>query len=173
MTLPTARFARPAARITLALALAAGAPAGVALAQNDADRRAPAAAEQEAERLPITQLTLYRSGVGSFERRGLVEGDATVRLRFDADQINDILKSMVALDLDGGRIEGVSYGSREPLARRLASFGINIADNPSMAEVAVAAARGADPRAVARGRCAPGQRAGCGDARGGAGGHPR
>src|SRR5690606_12271286 len=69
------------------------------------------------------------------ERSGLIEGDATVQLRFDAEQINDILKSMVALDLDGGRIESVGYGSREPLARRLASFGINIADNPSMAEL--------------------------------------
>ncbi|MFG0282834.1 MAG: hypothetical protein ACF8R7_00290 [Phycisphaerales bacterium JB039] len=97
------------------------------------------------DQLPITALTLYRSGVGSFERTGLVEGDADIQLRFDADQINDILKSMVALDLDGGRIESVSYGSREPLERRLASFGINIADNPSMAEL-LARVRGAPIR---------------------------
>ena len=97
------------------------------------------------DQLPITSLTLYRSGVGSFERTGLIEGDADIQLRFDADQINDILKSMVALDLDGGRIESVSYGSREPLERRLASFGINIADNPSMAEL-LARVRGAPIR---------------------------
>ncbi|MBX3322683.1 MAG: hypothetical protein KF757_06800 [Phycisphaeraceae bacterium] len=82
--------------------------------------------------LPVTNLTLYRSGVGYFERAGLVQDDTTVQLRFATDQINDILKSMIALDLDGGDIEGASYGSKEPLARRLASFAVNIADNPSM-----------------------------------------
>ncbi len=82
--------------------------------------------------LPVTNLTLYRSGVGYFERAGLVQDSTTVQLRFATDQINDILKSMIALDLDGGDIVGASYGSKEPLARRLASFAVNIADNPSM-----------------------------------------
>ncbi len=87
--------------------------------------------------LPIKRITLYRSGVGSFERRGLIEGDARVQFRFNADQINDILKSMVVLDLSRGQgsIEGISYASKEPLARRLASFGINISDNPSAGEL--------------------------------------
>lgn len=81
--------------------------------------------------LPITGITLYRSGVGTFERRGLIEGDQRVQLRFKTEQINDILKSMVLLDLDGGRIDAVSYGSKEPLERRLASFGVDISDDPS------------------------------------------
>lgn len=88
------------------------------------------------ETLPIKRITLYRSGVGSFERRGLVDGDATVQLRFGADQINDILKSMVVLDLSGqGRVGGISYASKEPLARRLASFGVNIADEPALGTI--------------------------------------
>lgn len=90
----------------------------------------PALAQQT--ELPLSRLTLYRSGVGFFERRAIVDGDADIQLNFDADQINDILKSMVLLDLGGGRIESVGYGSREPLERRLASFGIDISDNPSM-----------------------------------------
>ncbi len=84
------------------------------------------------EDLAISSITLYRSGVGAFQRQGIVSGNAEVSLSFDADQINDILKSMVLLDLDGGRIEAASYGSKEPLARRLASFAIDISDNPSM-----------------------------------------
>lgn len=129
------RHTRHARRAGLfALVLAAGAPIAIAAPQDAEDQQ-----------LPITSLTLYRSGVGSFERRGTIEGDASVQLRFDAGQINDILKSMVVLDLDGGRIDGVSYGSREPLDRRLASFGINIADNPSMPEL-LARLRGAPVR---------------------------
>ena len=87
------------------------------------------------EPLPIRKITLYRSGVGYFERTGDVTDNAEVTLRFNTDQINDILKSMVLLDLGGGRIDSVSYGSKEPLAKRLASFGINIADNPAASEL--------------------------------------
>lgn len=94
----------------------------------------PALAQQEAA-LPVTNITLYRSGVGYFERRGQVQDDAEVQIRFSTDQINDILKSMVLLDLDGGMIEAASYGSKEPLARRLASFAVDISDNPSMGEL--------------------------------------
>ena len=75
-------------------------------AQNDPDAQ-----------LPVTAVTLYRSGVGSFERSGTVTGDTSISLSFDADQINDILKSLVVLDLDGGRIGGVSYSSDEPIGR--------------------------------------------------------
>ncbi len=75
--------------------------------------------------LPVTAVTLYRSGVGSFERSGSVTGDASVRLSFEADQINDILKSLVVLDLDGGRVGGVSYSSDEPIGRRLQALGLN------------------------------------------------
>ncbi len=77
---------------------------------------AVAAAAAGEDRLPIEAITLYRSGVGSFERQGLVEGDATISLTFAADQINDILKSMVVLDLDGGTVGAVSYDAQKPLA---------------------------------------------------------
>ena len=85
--------------------------------------------------LPIREITLLRSGVGQFVRAGTIEGDGLVQLRFQTEQINDILKSMYLLDLDGGRIGEVSYASREPLERRLASFAIDIADMPSLPEL--------------------------------------
>ena len=76
--------------------------------------------------LPVRRITLYRSGVGYFEHAGKVQGDTTIRLRFETDDINDILKSMTLVDLGGGKIGTVSYGSKEPLERRLASFGVDI-----------------------------------------------
>ncbi len=95
--------------------------------------------------LPLRSVTLYRAGVGYFERMGKVEGDQQVSLRFETDQINDILKSLVLLDLGGGSVSAVSYGSKEPLARRLASFGIDISDNPSIPEI-LSRVRGASVR---------------------------
>ncbi|MFZ4576292.1 MAG: hypothetical protein ACOYN0_18050, partial [Phycisphaerales bacterium] len=96
-----------------------------------------AQAEESGAKLPLRRITLYRSGVGAFERRGLIDGDANVQLRFDTKQINDILKSMIVLDLSKGqgRIEGVSYGSKEPLSKRLSSFAVDISDDPSMQEL--------------------------------------
>ena len=87
------------------------------LAQNDPEAQ-----------LPVTAVTLYRSGVGSFERSGTVSGDTSVRLSFEADQINDILKSLVVLDLDGGRVGGVSYSSDEPIGRRLQALDLGSTD---------------------------------------------
>ncbi len=84
--------------------------------------------------LAIKRITLYRSGVGAFERRGKVDGAADVQLRFPTEQINDILKSMFVLDKAGG-VEGIRYGSKDPLSKRLSSFGIDISDNPSANEL--------------------------------------
>lgn len=95
--------------------------------------------------LPISSITLYRSGVGYFERLGRVEGDASISLRFATEQVNDILKSMVVLDLGGGSIESVRYGSQEPLERRLASFAIDVSEAPSM-ELLLSQLRGAPVR---------------------------
>lgn len=126
------------------LVLVAGASAGlsavaltapVGLAQTDRWAQTPAAArpaEGAAEALPMTGITLYRSGVASIERRGRVNGDADVALRFGADQINDVLKSMLVVDLDGGRVEAIGYESREPLDRRLSSFAIDLSGDSSM-----------------------------------------
>src|SRR5690606_15878778 len=73
---------------TTALAQSAGSTASIDAQARPAD-----------EVLPIRQIVLYRSGVGFFERRGTVEGDATVSLRFNTEDVNDILKSLLIRDM--------------------------------------------------------------------------
>jgi len=107
---------------SLAMLVASGFATGAAWAQNDAD-------------LELRSITLYRSGVGSFELRGTVEDDARARLRFEEAQINDILKSLVLLDLDGGGVRSVGYDSKAPIERRLAGFAIDLSDEPSIADL--------------------------------------
>lgn len=86
----------------------------------------------DATDLPITRAVLFTSGVGYFEHSGAVDGDATVRLMFRTEQINDVLKSMVLMDLDGGSAATVAYASKEPIERALASFGVDISDDPTL-----------------------------------------
>ncbi len=81
--------------------------------------------------VPVREVVLFSSGVGYFQHEGSVHGDAAAELRFKTAQINDILKSLVFNDLDGGRVGVVTYPSQDPLAKTLASFQVDIGDNPS------------------------------------------
>jgi hypothetical protein len=88
-----------------------------------------------ATNLPITRVVLFNSGVGYFSRSGEVEGDARVDLTFPESDINDLLKSMVLEDFGKGRVSAVSYDSREPIARTLSSFAINLNGSPTLAGI--------------------------------------
>ena len=76
--------------------------------------------------LPIRRVILYSNGVAYIERRGMVSGHAEVSLSFKQSQVDDVLKSMVVLDLGQGRIGAVSYNSSAPPAARLADIPFSI-----------------------------------------------
>src|SRR5690349_15459455 len=64
--------------------------------------------------VPVRAVVLFSSGVGYFEHFGLVKGNTATELRFKTSQINDILKSLVLQDLDGGKISTITYPSQDP-----------------------------------------------------------
>ena len=84
--------------------------------------------------LPLSEVILYSSGVGYFERAGDVTGKAQVDLRFKTEDVNDLLKSMVVQDA-GGKVTAVTYGSRDPLTRTLQSFGLDLTANPTLGQL--------------------------------------
>ncbi len=84
--------------------------------------------------LPIKKVVLFSSGVGYFERKGEVEGNARVDLTFQVRDINDLIKSMVLQD-EKGLISAVSYDSFDPVERTLKSFAVNLTNNPSFGQV--------------------------------------
>ncbi len=85
-----------------------------------------------AEQLPIGQIVLFSSGVGYFQREGTVVGNARVDLSFPVQDINDLLKSMVVRDVDGGVVSTISYDSNAPVEKTLKSYAINLNGNPSL-----------------------------------------
>jgi hypothetical protein len=116
----------------------AGAIGAGALADRWLAAEALADAKQDlkpAVTLPITRVVMFNSGVGYFSRSGEVDGDARVDLTFQEADINDLIKSMVLEDFGGGRVAAVSYDSREPIARTLASFSINLNGDTSLAGI--------------------------------------
>ncbi len=94
-----------------------------------------AAPSETSAQLPIGQVVLFSSGVGYFQREGQIEGDARVDLSFPTQDINDLIKSMVLRDLDGGHISAVSYDSNAPVEKTLQSFAVNLSANPTFAQV--------------------------------------
>ena len=88
-----------------------------------------------AQSVPVTKVMLFSSGVGYFEHAGSVRGNASTELRFKTSQINDILKSIVLQDEDGGHIGAITYPSLDPLDKTLKSFQVDITRNPSLADL--------------------------------------
>ncbi|UCG34353.1 MAG: hypothetical protein JSU68_06880 [Phycisphaerales bacterium] len=94
-----------------------------------------AAAQIFAADLPVTRVNLFSSGVGYFQRDGVVEGEDSIELTFSVDQINDILKSMVLQDFDGGTISAVNYPTQQPIEKALEAFAIKLGDKPTLGQL--------------------------------------
>jgi hypothetical protein len=87
-----------------------------------------------AQKLPISQVVLFNSGVGYFQRSGEVEGEARVDLQFSAADINDLIKSLIVQDAKGKSVP-MRYDSQEPIEKTLKSFAIDLSANPSFGQI--------------------------------------
>lgn len=87
---------------------------------------APGRTSTSSSQLPIKRVILYSNGVAYIERRGMVTGNAEVNLSFKQSQVDDVLKSMVVLDLNQGKIGAVSYNSSMPASARTAEIPFSI-----------------------------------------------
>lgn len=102
-----------------ALAVLATTTAPRVLAQESAPQpMTKSATENGVGKLPLRDVVLFSSGVGYFGRRGQISGgDDAVEMRFRAENVNDILKSLVVLD-PRGQARPVTYGIEGFVANR-------------------------------------------------------
>ena len=96
--------------------------------------------------LPVAHLTLYKHGVGFFERRAKVTGEE-VELSFRAEEMDDILKSLTAVDLGGGQVLNIAYPTPQSREERLAGCSIRLGDERSLRDL-LAGLRGRRVRLV-------------------------
>jgi chaperonin cofactor prefoldin len=76
--------------------------------------------------LPVTQVVLYKHGVGFFERSGKLSAGQSARLDFAESEMNDVLKSLTLEEPGGGKISGLRYDSQDTLTHRLSIFPFQI-----------------------------------------------
>src|ERR1044071_3994858 len=89
-------------------------------------RQTSVATTSSGQTLPIRRVILYSNGVAYIERRGMVSGHAEVNLSFKQSQVDDVLKSMVVLDLGQGRIGAVSYNSSAPVSAQMSEIPFSV-----------------------------------------------
>ncbi len=98
-------------------------------------RVAQASRTEMAGKLPVSQVVLFNSGVGYFQREGEIDGNCRIDLSFPVQDINDMLKSLVLQDLGGGQVSAVSFDSQAPLQKTLHSFAVDLSSNPTLGQI--------------------------------------
>ena len=99
-------------------------------------------APDDSARLPVKRVVLYKNGVGYFEHSARVRGNQDLGIDFTTAQLNDVLKSLTAVDLGEGKISSVRYNSVAPLDERLKSLRLPFGGQVTRAEY-LSALRGA------------------------------
>jgi len=92
------------------------------------------ASSPESSRLPVKRVVLYKNGIGYFEHTASVHGTQDLSIDFTTAQLNDVLKSLTAVDLGDGRVSSVRYNSIAPLDERLKSLRLPFGDQVTQAE---------------------------------------
>lgn len=82
--------------------------------------------EIKSSALKLSRVVLYKHGIGYFERKGSITGPTKIELVCGPDEIDDMLKSLVALTTSGGTIDAITYDSSKTLESRLAEFGFDL-----------------------------------------------
>jgi hypothetical protein len=95
----------------------------------------PAASQDAAgPGLKVRKIVVYKHGVGYFEREGPVRDNQRVTLSFKTAQMKDLLKSLYAVDLGGGKIATIQYDTRDPLSKQLEDILIRVPEGNALTQ---------------------------------------
>lgn len=94
-----------------------------------------AAPDPKPAALPLTRVVLFNAGVAYFHREGPIDGEAKLELRFPEADVNDLIKSLVLADKDGGTVRAVTYDNRTPVEFTLKSFAVDLTENPTVGQL--------------------------------------
>src|SRR6185295_11612818 len=90
--------------------------------------------DQAPQPLKVRKIVVYKHGVGYFEREGKVTGNQQVSLTFKSAQMKDLLKSLFAVDLDGGKIASIQYDTKDPLSKQLEDILIHVPEENTLTQ---------------------------------------
>ena len=83
----------------------------------------------------LRRVALYKHGIGAFTWSAVAGPDGTLVLPVPAQQIDDVLKSLLVIAADGSSVASIAYAADEPLERQLRNFGVNLQDVEGLANL--------------------------------------
>ncbi|HKL85254.1 MAG TPA: hypothetical protein VJ861_02855, partial [Treponemataceae bacterium] len=86
---------------------------------------------QKAATLPLTEVSLFSSGVGYFEHSGYITGDTVLAFDFAENTVNDVLKSLIIIDSET-KNPSVTYAAENTLEKTLKSLKIDLSETPDI-----------------------------------------
>ena len=89
-----------------------------------------------AQHLPVRRLTLYKHGLGFFERRAILGGEE-LKLVFRRSEMNDVLKSLTVIDRGAGKVLSVEYATPQSQEARLAGCAVRPAADRSFQDLLI------------------------------------
>ncbi len=84
--------------------------------------------------LPVSRVVLYTAGLAQMIHETTVTNNEIVTFPVDPKDINDILKSLIVEDLDGGTVDVVNFDSNDPLSVTLGDLRVNPSGSPSLTD---------------------------------------
>ena len=91
-------------------------------------------AESKTMSLPVTKVILYTAGLAQMVHETTVTNNEIISFPVDPKDINDILKSLVVENLDGGTVDVVNFDSNDPLSVILGDFRVNPSGSPALTD---------------------------------------
>ncbi|HMF34821.1 MAG TPA: hypothetical protein VKK79_25595 [Candidatus Lokiarchaeia archaeon] len=87
-------------------------------------------AESKEAKLKVIQVAMFKHGVSYYLLRGDVTENGYFKLAFKAKEMDDVLKSLLAIDTSGsGYISSVGYDAAEDLSHLLESISLHLTDD--------------------------------------------
>ncbi|MBD3188212.1 hypothetical protein GF325_15360 [Candidatus Bathyarchaeota archaeon] len=81
--------------------------------------------------LVVKEVVMFKHGVAFFTLRGKVEGNSTLSLEFKKKEMNDVLKSLLVMDLGEGYITSISYDADQDIGKLLEDVAIDLSSKQS------------------------------------------
>jgi hypothetical protein len=88
-----------------------------------------------AAELSVSKVVLYKHGIGFFERSGDIPSGDNAQLKFKADEMNDVLKSLTVEQEGGQGVSAIRYDSSDPLSKRLEVFPFRIGERATLGTI--------------------------------------
>lgn len=84
-----------------------------------------------AQELQVRKVTMFKHGVAHFTLEGEIEGTGTMPLDFKQREMNDVLKSLLAVDMSGGFVSSIAYDADRDIGKMLEDVAVDVSSKDS------------------------------------------